>query len=148
MTIDEGQLAFVKGYLVGNGVSNHRLQDDLLDHFCCVIEKNMEDGKAFDLSFSEAVRKIAPDGPEEIQKDLNYLSTIKKTIMLRKLIFTSSYLSAFAILVGIALRIPQILSGNASLLLIMVGMLLFSVTTVPYFFYDRYQKTIRQLKSE
>ncbi|MEP1094703.1 MAG: hypothetical protein ABJG78_06305 [Cyclobacteriaceae bacterium] len=56
--------------------------------------------------------------------------------MLRKLVFTASYFSVLTVLVGIGLRIPQILSANATLFLIMAGSLLFSVTTVPYFFYD------------
>ncbi len=148
MIIDEGQVSFVRGYLIGNGISNHSLQDDLLDHFCCVIEEDMEEGQSFDHSFSRAVERITPEGPEKIQKDLNYLLTIKKNIMLRKLVFIASYISVLTVLSGLALRIPQILSGNATLLLIMVGVLLFSVTTVPYFFYDRYQKSIRELKSE
>ena len=134
MIIDEGQISFVKGYLIGNGVSSYSLQEDLLDHFCCVIEEDMEAGQPFDHSFSNAVERITPEGPEKIQNDLNYLLTIKKNIMLRKLVFMASYLSVLTILLGLALRIPQILSANATLLLVMVGILLFSVTTVPYFF--------------
>ncbi len=148
MIIDENQVSFVRGYLIGNGVSNLDLQDDLLDHFCCTIEESLEEGRSFDHSFSDAVEKIAPEGPEKIQTDLNYLLTIKKNVMLRKLVFVASYISVLAILMGLALRIPQILSGDATLLLIMAGMLLFSVTTVPYFFYERYQKSIKELKTE
>ncbi len=148
MMIDEGQISFVRGYLIGNGISNHSLQEDLLDHFCCVIEEDMEEGQSFDHSFSKAVERITPDGPEKIQNDLNYLLTIKKNIMLRKLVFMASYLSVLIVLFGLALRIPQIVSANLTMLMIMAGILLFSVTTVPYIFYDRYQKSIRELKSE
>ncbi len=148
MIIDEGQVSFIRSYLMGNGVSNQSLQADLLDHFCCVVEEQMESGQSFDISFSKAVDRISPEGPEKIQKDLNYLLTIKKNIMLRKLVYMASYVSVLAVLTGLALRIPQILSADAAMLLVMAGMLLFSVSTVPYFFFDRYQKSIRELKSE
>lgn len=148
MMIDEGQISFVKGYLTGNGISSHQLQDDLLDHFCCVIEENMEEGQSFNDSFTKAIDRITPDGPEKIQNDLNYLLTIKKSVMLRKLVFLASYLSVFIVLFAAALRIPQIISADLALLLVMQGILIFSITTVPYFFYDRYQKSIRTLKSE
>lgn len=146
--IEETRLELVRSYLICNGITSQDLQDDLLDHFCCVIEENMEAGKSFDESLSGAIARVTPDGPLEIQNDLNYLLTVKKNIMLRKLVFTTSYISVFIILLGAAMRIPQIISADLALLLTMVGILLFSVSTVPYFFYSRYMQSVRNLREE
>lgn len=146
MRVDEAQITQIRGYLLGNGITNHSLQDDLLDHFCCSIEDRMEEGGSFDRAFADAVERITPDGPAKIQNDLNYLLTIKKRIMLRKIVFTVAYFSVYVVLLAIALRFPQIISADLTSLLIMVGILLFSLSAVPFFFYEMYQRSVRRLK--
>lgn len=144
--IDDKKMHVVKNYLTGGGITSVPLGEDLLDHFCCSIERQMEAGASFECSFEKAIEQITPNGPSEIQKDFNYLKTIKTNTMLRKLVYTLSYLSVLIVLLGVALRIPQIVSSDLTLLLMMVGLLLFSVSAVPFYFYQRYQQSIQDLQ--
>ncbi len=142
------QLAIVRGYLIGNGVTSPQLQDDLTDHICCVIEDCMNQGQSFSDSLSNAIDHVIPNGPAEIQEDLNYLLTINNKIMLRKLIYGSTYLSALLVITGLLLRIPHLISSMDAMWFVMAGGLFFSISTVPFFFYERYQKSVSKLRSE
>ncbi|NER15213.1 hypothetical protein GWK08_17285 [Leptobacterium flavescens] len=146
MRIDNHQLSAIKTFLKNEGVTNVQLRDDLTDHFGCVIEECMRDGKAFEDAFYMARDRIAPDGALQIEKDLNYLLTVNREIMIRKIVFIMGYFSAYTIILSIALYLPGILDANTSGLVAMAGMLLFSISVLPFYFYLWYKKSIHQFK--
>lgn len=99
--ISDDQLIFIRQRLALYKLSEPDLLDDLVDHFCCVVEEHLLEGMAFDQAFDLAFTRISPNGPKEIEKDLVYLLTLKRKTMLRKTAFIAGYLSLILIISGI-----------------------------------------------
>lgn len=98
--ISDDQLIFVRQQLASYELSEPDLLDDLVDHFCCVVEGHLLDGVTFDEAFDLAFTRISPNGPKEIEKDLIYLLTLKRKTMFRKTAFIAAYLSLILIISG------------------------------------------------
>lgn len=147
MMVTDDQLFQIQGFLMSEGVSKVGLQDDLADHFCCVIEECMEDAQLdFDEAFRVARERIAPDGPKEIEEDLHYLLTIKKKIMLRKIVFIFGFIGVLELMLALALNVAGILDAEVSGLLAMAGILILSVSVLPFGFYQMYQRSVQKVR--
>ena len=146
MTITDEQLFQIQGYLVGNGITDVSLQEDLADHFCCVVEEIMTGGTRFETAFEQAKKRIVPEAPVELQADLDYLLTIKKKIMTRKLVFIFGFFGILDLLLAMALSISNIVDSEVVGLLAMAGILTLSVSVVPYWVFLLYKRSIQKLK--
>lgn len=147
MIITDDQLFQIQGFLLSEGISEVSLQEDLADHFCCVIEECMVEEKLdFDEAFSEARRRIAPDGAKEIEEDLHYLLTIKKKIMLRKIVFLLGFFGVLNLMLALALNVSGILDAEVSGLIALSGILTLSVSILPFWFYQMYQRSVHKVK--
>ncbi|NAS32383.1 hypothetical protein GTQ40_15470 [Flavobacteriaceae bacterium R38] len=147
MMISNLQLAFIKNYLSQEGITKIHLQDDLVDHFSCVIEEYLEEGIHFDEAFKKAKGRITPDGAKKIEDDLNYLLTINNQIMIRKIVFLMGYFSVFLIITAFALYLPGILDKETSGLIAMGGIFSFSTFVLPFYFYQLYKKSLHKLQN-
>lgn len=146
MMVSDNQLAHIKGYLLNEGVSKFALQDDLTDHFCCVVEEQLEEGIDFEYAFEQARKRITPHGAKEIEEDLNFLLTIKKKIMLRKLVYIFGFIGVFDLLIGAALFLPGIIDKQLTGLLMMAGILMLMISVIPFWFYQLYKKSVNKLQ--
>lgn len=148
MMVTDDQLFQIQGFLMSEGVSRVSLRDDLADHFCCVIEDCMEEEKlSFDEAFSVACGRIAPDGTKEIEEDLHYLLTIKKKIMLRKIVFLFGFIGVLDLMLALAMNVAGILDAEVSGLLAMAGILTLSISVLPYAFYQMYQRSVQKVRN-
>ena len=146
MMVTDDQLFQIQGYLMSEGVTEVSLQEDLVDHFCCLIEGDMQQGISFSAAFEDAKQTVSPEGAGEIQNDLNYLLTIKKKVMLRKLVFVFGFFGALDIMLAIAFRVSGILDAEVSGLLAMAGILTLSVSVLPYWFFQLYKRSLHRLQ--
>lgn len=144
--IDSQQLSLIKEHLLKEGVLRVPLRDDLIDHISCVIEEYSNEGIPFNEAFELAKERIAPDGFKTIENDLNYLLTINRNTMVRKIVFILGYLSVLEIIMAIALYTGNILPKEVAGLIAMAGMLLFGISVVPFYFYKQYGKSIHKLQ--
>lgn len=115
-------------------VSNTRLSNDLLDHYCCFVEEEMDTGVDFETAYTKAFRAITPNGMQEIQEELFFLLTFKKQMNMKRAIYGLGFLAAFLISFGIMFRTMHwpgaphmFVWGFASLLAAVVLMLLSSL---------------------
>ena len=146
MMVSDDQLFQIQGYLMSEGVTDVGLQEDLVDHFCCLIEGSTEEGESFSQAFEKAKQAIAPVGAGEIQQDLNYLLTIKKKVMLRKVVFVFGFFGVLEIMMAMAFFMSGILEAEVSGLLAMAGILTLSVSVLPYWFYQLYKRSVQNLQ--
>ena len=51
-------------------VSDAALCNDLLDHYCCFVEEQMDTGTNFETAYQKAFKAITPNGMHEIQEEL------------------------------------------------------------------------------
>ncbi|MCE7996686.1 MAG: hypothetical protein HEP71_32300 [Roseivirga sp.] len=147
MMVTDDQLFQIQGFLMSEGVSNVGLQEDLADHFCCVIEQCMEgEDLDFDDAFKLAQQRITPDGAKEIEEDLDYLLTIKKKIMLRKVVYVFGFIGVLNLLLAFSMYISGILNAEVSGLLAMAGILTLAISVLPFSFYQMYQRSAQRVR--
>ena len=146
MNVSDEQLFEIQGYLLSNGITDVGLQEDLADHICCVVEEIMSEGLSFGAVFEQAKERIVPDSPAEIQSDLNYLLTIKKKIMTRKLVFLFGFFGILELMLALALRVANFVEPELAGLLAMAGILTLSVSVVPYWVFLLYKRSVQKLK--
>ena len=146
MILDDVQFLKVKSHILHEGVKNAALQDDLIDHFCCVIEEYLDKGHAFNEAFKMAKKRIIPEGAQKIENDLNYLLTVNNEIMLRKLVFILGYISVFQIITAFAIYLPGFVDQQVASMIAMGGIFTFSLTVIPFYFYQQYKRSVHKLK--
>lgn len=65
--ITDDQFSFISKTIKQSGISAKGIQDDLIDHFCCLVEIEMQRGKSFEDAYQLAYQQTTPNGFEEIQ---------------------------------------------------------------------------------
>ena len=122
--LSEHQVAEVEKR-VTSVLSVRSLADDLLDHFCCYIEAQMQGGKSFEEAFAQAYASISPNGTEEIENERLFLLTFNQRKNMKKLFYSLGFVAVFCISTGMLLRHLHLqdysggfmLVGNLTLLL-------------------------------
>ena len=57
----------IKADLLSRGLTYDRLIDDMLDHVCCMVEEQMDEGEDFESSYSQVLDSIGERQLPEIQ---------------------------------------------------------------------------------
>lgn len=102
--LTDEQIDLIIQRIADDGITNAGLQNDLLDHYCCFIEQELNQGATFDAAYAKAFNAITPNGMHEIQEELFFLLTIKKQINMKRIIYGSGFLAAFLINIGLLFR--------------------------------------------
>ncbi|MBS1584765.1 MAG: hypothetical protein JSS82_04400 [Bacteroidetes bacterium] len=93
--LSEAQIEMVRQRLLDSGLKNASLQSELLDHFCCFIELQIDKGADFETAYADAYKAITPHGGNDIETERLLLMTINKQIGMKRLIYISGFASAF-----------------------------------------------------
>ena len=66
-----------------SSLKNQALKDDLIDHFCCMVEMEMDKGNAFEVALKKAYKHTAPNGLNEIQQETIFLLNYSKIMIMK-----------------------------------------------------------------
>jgi hypothetical protein len=102
LTDHETDLVFSR--LEAQGGRDTKLTRDLLDHFCCHMEQNMEQGADFEAAYTEAARDIAPNGIKEIEFELFFILNFNKQLSMKRFIFSAGFAASFLVSTGMMFR--------------------------------------------
>jgi drug/metabolite transporter (DMT)-like permease len=102
--LSEAQIEVVRRRLLASGLRNASLQGELLDHFCCFIEQQIDKGANFETAYADAYKAITPNGGNDIETERLLLLTINKQIGMKRLIYITGFASTFLY--------PLALTGN------------------------------------
>lgn len=102
--LDDSQTERVWNALQDGYLKQNKLADELLDHFCCFIEEKMKQGEAFEDCLTAAFISIAPNGPDELEEELEFILTLNPQKKMKLTFYISAMISTFLILIGILLR--------------------------------------------
>ena len=120
-------------------IESTEMKEDLIDHFCCAIEEEMEKGLSFQQSYDKAYQNICPEGFDEIQRETIYLLTSKKIKAMKRLLYVSGYLSAIGISTTVFMNLNHFgLPGLTFLLTSAILIFLF----VPSLFVNLYKRDL------
>lgn len=126
--ITEQQIDFISAEIDKSEITIQDLKDDLLDHFCCAVERHMIDGKSFKDAYNLAYKQICPDGLEVIQKETIFLLNYKKFILMKIFIYSTGLIASMAMSIGFVFRTLHWDGGNH---LLIGGMVLFTLIFLP-----------------
>ena len=106
--LTDENIEFITRIINGSGIESVEMKEDLIDHFCCIIEEEMKKGLSFKQSYDKAYQNICPDGFDEIQRETVYLLTSKKIKSMKRLLYVSGYLSAIGITTTVFLKLSHL----------------------------------------
>ncbi|MDL2313097.1 hypothetical protein LJC68_09500, partial [Bacteroidales bacterium OttesenSCG-928-B11] len=112
------------GKINSNSNLSTALKEDLLDHFCCVIESEMGKGKDFEEAYQLACHRIAPDGMDELGKEALFLMGKTSKKRLSTLLRFSGFTALTGVVITVIMKSLHLPFGQIALL-ITAGITLF-----------------------
>jgi hypothetical protein len=143
--LTEQNIEFITQIVNRSKIESVEMKEDLIDHFCCAIEEEMEKGLNFEDSYDRAYQNICPDGFDEIQRETIYLLTFKKIKAMKRLMFLSGYLSAIGITATIFMKLSHLAGGQ--IVLSITGAIL-AFLFLPALFINLYKRELTKSISD
>lgn len=103
--LSDEQITFIENDIKKRGVDMEELQGDLLDHICCVVEREMEEGKDFEACYAGVIKKFYNKELKEIEAETIQLLNFKNYYEMRKLMMLSGLFTAIAFIIGSVFKI-------------------------------------------
>lgn len=129
----------------GSGIKNQALKDDLIDHFCCLVEIEMEKGCSFEMALQKAYSQTAPNGLEEIQQETIFLFNYSKIMFMKRLTYAAGYLFALTWIVGIFFKIMHL---PGAMVLMFGGGSGLAFIFLPMLLVNKYKQIAREVMTE
>ena len=136
MKLSEQQIDFLALELEKRGATQPEFAGEMLDHFCCAIEAEMESEDQFQNSFRKAWMEICPDGLEKLNREVVYVSLSNRFKLMKKLVFIIGFISGFLFVVGYTFKTQHWPTANVQ---IMLGTLLFVAGFLPSYLYMKFK---------
>lgn len=92
MTLTDEQVEYIERQIAASRIHSAALREDLLDHFCCLVELHMGKGDAFDAAYEKAFRQTTPNGFDEIQRETVFLLNYNKIMFMKKFTYVSGFI--------------------------------------------------------
>lgn len=115
--ISDQQIDYILDDISARGVKMESLQQNLLDHVCCIIEQNLEADGDFELFYQTAIQQFYKTQLSEIEEETILLLTFKNYYTMRKTMFITGAISTAAFVIGSFLKIMHLPGANVLLFL-------------------------------
>ncbi|MCD6018024.1 MAG: hypothetical protein K0S53_1145 [Bacteroidetes bacterium] len=99
--ISDTQIDYILNDISARGVEMESLQQNLLDHVCCIIEQNLEADGDFESFYQKTIKTFYKDVLWEIEEETLLLLTYKNYYTMKKIMIFSGIFSAAAMIFGI-----------------------------------------------
>ncbi len=130
----------IKADLYGRGLTYDRLRDDLLDHVCCLVEEQMEEGKDFESSYSFVLDSIGEKRLPEIQHQ-TLLNLDKNFQRMKNFTYIFGLTSALLTIIGAFFK--KMHWPGASIL-VTVGIVFIVLVFLPLYFFSRRKEQVEK----
>ncbi|MBK0401657.1 hypothetical protein I5M27_01590 [Adhaeribacter sp. BT258] len=129
--LSEEQIDFISRDIQSRGLEMESLQQDLLDHVCCIIEQNLEATGNFEGFYLATIRTFYKTELKEIEEETLFLLTHKNYYAMKKIMLASGAFSAIVLSIGIVFKFMHWPGAGV---LIVIGIALFSLLFLPLLF--------------
>ncbi len=129
--ISDQQIDYILSDIGARGVEMESLQQNLLDHVCCIIENNLEENGDFESFYKKTIHTFYKDELWEIEEETLLLLTYKNYYTMKKVMITSGSFSAAAMIFGILFKFMHWPGASA---LIVLGITTSSLIFLPLLF--------------
>ena len=138
-TIDDN-LDRIERDLVNRGLTYDRLMEDLLDHVCCLVEENMNDGDDFESSYDRVLDSIGDKQLPEIQHQ-TLLNLDNKFQSMKKFTYLSGLTSVLLIIAGAFFKWMHFPGAGV---IFTVGIVLAVLAFLPLYFFTSYREQVEK----
>lgn len=130
--LSDEEIDFIWEDIRKRGVFTESLAENLLDHICCFIEEQPDDGRPFGEICRQAMESFGPNGLQEVQDETLFLINQKHLSKMKKLMYISGTFASLALIIGAMFKIFHWPGAN---LLLIFGTLSLTFLFSPFFFY-------------
>lgn len=102
--INEKQIDFILNDIRARGVEMESLQNDLLDHVCCIIEQNLKEEEDFEKFYSNTITSFYREELWEIEEETLRLLTFKNYYAMKKTMIASGVASTISLGTGLIFK--------------------------------------------
>ncbi|MCD4792919.1 MAG: hypothetical protein K8R54_06790 [Bacteroidales bacterium] len=142
--LSDSDIDFITKEISNSAIVSSDLKEDLIDHFCCVAEDEMRNGKKFKEAYKKAFQNICPNGFEEIQKETVFLLTKKRIKIMKKSIYLLGFLTLISFTTGALIKLMHWPGGH---LLLLMSSIILLLAFLPALFIFLYKKEMSKVFS-
>ncbi|MCB0738414.1 MAG: hypothetical protein KDC92_12935 [Bacteroidetes bacterium] len=135
ISLSDKQINEVYDHLINKGITYPPLIDELLDHLCCLIEEQMEQGAQFQQAFLQAIKQFGPSGIERTQEATIFLLTLQ----LRKMKKTASILGIIGGVTTILGTLFKVMHWPGANVMLLSGLVITALLFMPFALYVNYK---------
>ncbi|WKK74448.1 hypothetical protein QYS49_22280 [Marivirga salinae] len=143
--ITDEQFSFINQKIKKSGIASKEIQDDLIDHFCCLVEIEMQRGNSFEGAYEKAYQQTTPNGFEEIHFETLFLLNHKKIILMKQFTYISGYLFALSTTAGAFFKVMHFPGAN---IMLFSGLLGISFIFLPLLLINKFKYKVFNVMSE
>ncbi|MDX2172516.1 MAG: hypothetical protein SFY56_05305 [Bacteroidota bacterium] len=129
--LSDKQIDFILNDICARGVEMESLQQNLLDHICCIIEQNLEADGDFESFYQKTIQTFYKDALWEIEEETLLLLTFKNYYAMKKTMITGGIFSATTMTIGLILKFLHMPGAS---LLILLGVVSLGFLFLPLMF--------------
>ncbi|HRN41287.1 MAG TPA: hypothetical protein PK649_04330 [Vicingus sp.] len=126
--ITDEQIDFILDNIRANGIVIEDLQNNLLDHICCIVENEMTEGEDFYKFYGRIVPRFFKKELKEIEEETTNLLTFKNYYAMKNTVKISGTISAILIIIG---AIFKTMHWPGAGMMVVLGGLFFSLVFLP-----------------
>jgi hypothetical protein len=126
--LTDEQIEYILCDIRRNGVEMEDLQLSLLDHICCILERDLRDGDDFEAFYHATVRQFYRQELREIEVETIHLLTFKNYYKMKKIMLGSGAVSVAAFAFGSILKIMHWPGASVTLIF---AMAVLSIVFIP-----------------
>ena len=132
----------------GSSINKKELKDDLIDHFCCLVEMDLNRGIGFEEAYQRAYAQTCPNGLDEIQKETIFLLNYNRILFMKRLTYLIGLMGSMALSAGFILKLLNWGIGSE---FVLVGTIALGFLFLPMILIDKFkhlgsQATIEKMK--
>lgn len=113
--LTEEQVDYILHDIQARGIGDESLQQDLLDHVCCIIEQELEEYGDFGTCYHSVIRKFYRKNLKEIEEEKTLLLTFQNYYAMKKMMLYSGAFTVGALLLGSLFKIAHWPGANVLL---------------------------------
>lgn len=141
-SLSDEHIDFILDDIKANGVVIEDLQHNLLDHICCIIENELNEGEDFYSFYKQVLPRFFKKELREIEEETKNLLTFKNYYAMRNTLKISGLISATLTFLGATLKVLHLPGAGIS---IVVGGLLFSLVFLPLMIVLKFKDEEKQI---
>lgn len=137
MTLTEAQVQLIRHHVESN-ITWPAVQDDVLDHLCCVIEGRMDSGETFEAAFVSSVEELSARGLGQIEKQATEMMNHRNATAPKVFLYALGFVGTGLLSIG---WLFSVLRWPGGVEMFNSGFFMITIFFMPLLFIDLYSKS-------